>query len=86
MSDFDNEAPPLDPDDRERVRQALGAPVRERVAVAIEEVERQVATEDLILLLIDSAAGAARAFLDSLVSLMPSADASRKNDTKGDSE
>lgn len=75
MSDLEREDPPLDDESRARVRRALGAPTPGRAAGAIEEVERQVAMEDLVLLMVDGAAGAARAFLDSIVSLADAEDA-----------
>ncbi len=66
---------PLDPKERDALRAAIGVPRVEQALRAIEEVEKQVATEDLVILMVDSAAGAARAFFDVLVEVMSPRDA-----------
>lgn len=53
---------PLQAGEIARVRELLGTPTLEQRERAIEEVERQVAVEDLVLLMVEGIAEAANAF------------------------
>jgi len=60
---------PLRPDEVAELRHVLGRPTPGQVDRAIEEVERQVAVEDLVVLLVESVTESARAFFDFLIAL-----------------
>lgn len=51
------------------LREAIGRPERERIAVAVEEIQREILFEDLAVLMITGVTEAVRAFFDVLVQL-----------------
>lgn len=53
------------------LRQALGRPSREQIVRAMDDVERQVALEDLILLMVDSVTETVQAVFHTVVQLEP---------------
>ncbi len=65
------EADALREDEVAELRAALGSSSLERVERAIEELEWQVAVEDLVILVVDGLAEASRAFFDFIVEYAP---------------
>ena len=53
------------------LREAIGQPAPDHVSRALEEVERQIALEDLVLLLVVTTRETARAFFDVILQLTP---------------
>jgi hypothetical protein len=61
---------PLEANERTALRDALGDPHIGRLPAALTEIERQVARDDVLLLLVESAAGATRAYFDGFGALL----------------
>lgn len=60
----EHDAPLLGAAARELLDRIVGGPSEKRVSAAIEEVERQVAMEDLLILMVNAASEASLAFFE----------------------
>ncbi len=65
----------LEPREVETLRGMLGKPGAPRIRQAVEEIERQVATDDMIVLMMAGLSGAARVFFDVLAQIGAERDA-----------
>ena len=59
----------LEPGEVETLRGVLGRPRAPRLKQALDEVERQVAMDDVAILLVEGLSGAARVFFDVLAQI-----------------
>jgi hypothetical protein len=72
----------LRPGEIDLLREMLGRPESARVSAAIDRVERQVAWEDLILLMVGGATNAARMFFDIVLELGTEAWTPKESETR----
>ncbi len=73
------------PEEARWLREGLGEPGPERVRRALSEVEQQIALEDLVLMIVETAQDAARAFID-VLSQVHTDVAPHRTETSGDTE